>query len=79
MPRYFFHQTTQAGLVQDYDGTVLPNLDHARKEAILDARSLMADAIRQGRDISGRSMQITDEEGKVVLRLPFSDTFTREN
>ena len=79
MRRYFFHQITQAGLVHDPDGTVLPNLDHARKEAILDARNLMADAIRQGRDISHRSMQITDEEGNILLLLSFVDTVTREN
>lgn len=79
MPQYFFHQITQAGLVHDPDGTVLPDLDHARTEAILDARSLMADAIRQGRDISERSMQITDGEGNILLLLPFADTVTRAN
>jgi hypothetical protein len=32
----------------------------------------MSDAIRQGRDISSRSIQITDEEGKVHLIVPSS-------
>lgn len=79
MPRYFFHQITKAGPVRDPDGTVLPDLDHALREAILDARSLMSEAIRQGRDISERSMQITDEEGSVLLLLRFADTLTRED
>lgn len=79
MPKYFFHHITNAGLVHDHEGTVLPDLDHARSEAVLDARSLMGDAIRQGRDISTRSMQITDEDGNTLLVLPFADTVIREN
>jgi hypothetical protein len=79
MPRYFFHQVTKAGLVRDVEGTDLPDLEHARTEAIMDARSLMSDAIREGRDISSRSIQITDEQGSVLLTVPFAGTLTRED
>jgi hypothetical protein len=79
MPRYFFHHVTKAGPVRDFEGTDLPHLEHARAEAILDARSLMSDAIREGRDISSRSIQITDEQGNVLLVVPFVDTVTRED
>lgn len=77
MPRYFFHHVTKAGLVRDLEGTDLPDLEHARIEATLDARSLMSDAIRQGRDISSRSIQISDERGTALLTVPFADTVTR--
>lgn len=79
MPRYFFHHATKAGVVRDLEGTDLPDLEQARAEAILDARSLMSDAILQGRDISSRSIQITDEEGKVHLVVPFVETVARED
>jgi len=79
MPRYFFQHGTKAGPVRDLEGTDLPDLEHARAEAILDARSLMSDAIREGRDISSRSIQITDEQGNVLLTVPFVDTVTRED
>jgi hypothetical protein len=63
MPRYFFHQVTQAELIHDLEGTELPDLEHARREAIRDARHLMAEAIRAGQDISSRSIQVCDEAG----------------
>jgi hypothetical protein len=78
MPRYFFHHVTKAGHVSDLEGTNLPNLDRARAEAVLDARSLMSDAIQQGQDISSRSIQICDEMGNVLLTVPFADAVTRE-
>lgn len=79
MPRYFFHHLKKAGPVRDLEGTDLPDLEHARAEAILDARTLMSDAIREGWDISSRSIQITDEQGNVLLVIPFVDTVTRED
>ncbi|MBU1314788.1 MAG: hypothetical protein KJ947_17950 [Alphaproteobacteria bacterium] len=79
MPKYFFHHVTKAGQVRDLEGSELPDLDHARTEAVLDARSLMSDAIRQGRDISSRSIQISDEQGTVLLTVLFADTVTRDD
>jgi hypothetical protein len=79
MPRYFFHHVTIAGPVRDHEGTYLPDLEHARAEAVLDARSLMSDAIQEGRDISSRSIQITDEQGNLLLVVPFADTVTRKD
>lgn len=79
MPKYFFHHVTKAGLVHDLEGTELPDLEHARTEAILDARSLMSSAILQGRDISARRIHISDERGDVLLTIPFLDTVTRED
>ena len=79
MPRYFFHHVTRAGLVRDLEGTDLPDLEHARSEAILDARSLLAGAIREGRDISSRSIQISDEQGNVLLTVPFAEAVTRDD
>jgi len=78
MPKYFFHHITKAGRVRDIEGTDLADLEQARNEAVLDARSLMSDAIRQGRDISSRSIQISDDRGNVLLTVSFVDTVTRE-
>lgn len=76
MPRYFFHQVTQAELIYDLEGTELPDLEHARREAIRDARHLMAEAIRAGQDISSRSIQVCDEGGSILMTLPFSEAVT---
>jgi hypothetical protein len=79
VPRYFFHHVTKAGPVRDLEGTDLPDLEYARCEASLDARSLMSDAIREGRDISSRSIQISDDRGCILLTVPFIDAVTRED
>lgn len=76
MPRYFFHQVTKTGLIHDPDGTDLPDLEHALREAIQDARHLMAEAIRAGHDISSRSVQICDETGSILMTFPFSEAVT---
>jgi hypothetical protein len=71
MPQYFFNVVSAAETVRDEEGSDLPNLDTAHDEAIKDARSLMSDAILEGRDVSNRFIQISGEDGKVLLVVPF--------
>jgi hypothetical protein len=77
MKRFFFNIVTAAGKILDPEGTELGDLDIARTEAIKDARMLMSDALMEGKDISSRSMEITDETGEVLLMLPFVSAFNR--
>ncbi|MGO7564842.1 hypothetical protein ACC754_36425 [Rhizobium johnstonii] len=55
------------------EGTELPSLENARQEAIEDARTLMSDAILLGQDISSRGVEIRNEMGEVLLKVPFKD------
>ncbi|MBZ9936933.1 hypothetical protein LB518_11555 [Mesorhizobium sp. BR1-1-16] len=74
MPRYFFHQVRRGGLIEDLEGSELPDIDVARGEAIDGAREMMmSDAIHAGIDISSRRFEITDEQGAVVLSLSFTE------
>ncbi|UVC12526.1 hypothetical protein IHQ71_30275 (plasmid) [Rhizobium sp. TH2] len=70
----------QAGtIIEDYEGTELMDLDAARDEALQDARALMSAAMLDGWDISGRSIEICDEAGEVLLRVAFTEaTVTHE-
>lgn len=77
--RYFFYIVTSSGTVADLEGTDFASLDHARAEAILDARELMATAILAGRDISGRSIEIRNEAGDILLVLPFREAIARSD
>lgn len=79
MPRYYFHVAGTTSYVLDNEGTELASLADARCEAVEDARTLMSNAILNGRDISGRSIEICDDSGAVLLRLPLSDAFSRED
>lgn len=79
MPRYSFHVASAPETIRDVEGSDLPDLDAARAEALQDARSLMSDAILSGRDISQRQIQICNEQGEVLLRVPFTMAFTGED
>ncbi len=76
MPIYYFHLVgkDRAGnetRVEDPEGTNCADLSGVREEAVANARELMANAIRQGHDISSRSIEVRDADGKIVLILPF--------
>jgi hypothetical protein len=73
VPRYFFNIITGSGRIIDDEGSELRDLDHARAEAIKDARSLMSTAMQDGRTIFGRSIAICNAEGDVLMLVPFSD------
>jgi hypothetical protein len=77
--RYHFNIIKPSGIVHDHEGTELPTLQAARAHAIKDARLLMSMAILEGRDVSGRNVEITDEEGEVLLVVPFRDAIAIED
>lgn len=74
MPRFYFNVVSQAGTVADLEGSELATLEHARQEAVQDARALMSQAVLGGLDISAKEMHVCDEGGKVLLIVPFADT-----
>ena len=71
MPIYYFHVVGHGSRIEDPEGTDCADLSAAREEAVACARDLMAHAIRQGRDISSRSIEVRDAHGGVALTLPF--------
>ncbi|MBB4481369.1 DUF6894 family protein [Rhizobium etli] len=77
MPRFYFNVISGAATVADLEGTELVSLEDARLEAVQDARALMSQAVLSGRDISGRKIHICDEEGAVLLVVPFIETIKR--
>ncbi len=74
VPRYFFHVRDTTGLlVEDPDGTELPDTAAARAEAAEAAREVMAEHIRKGEDVSGWRFEVTNEHDQPVLSLLFRD------
>ena len=72
MPRYFFHIYDGKETITDTFGLELPDEAAIGKTAVEGARSLMAEAIRNGEDIRHSRFDVTDEAGCCVLRFPFS-------
>jgi hypothetical protein len=70
MPRYFLH-VVDGKFLRDEEGQEFTGLDHAKAEAVASARSIMREAIWGGRLPLNESIQITDEQGAVLLEVPF--------
>ena len=74
MPRYFLHVDE---LDTDPEGAELPDLEAARREAILSAREMLAEwIILAAEDIPTRIV-ITDEAGSVLAVVHMRDVLPR--
>lgn len=71
MPRFYFHIRSHDGLIRDPDGTDLPDLSAARREAEHAARELLAILLRSGGELDGQVFEISDEAGDILETLPF--------
>lgn len=73
MPRFYFHLEMCGQAYPDHEGRSFPDLEHARASAVLDARDLMAGEVKAGRLCFSCRIDIADEQGAVVLTLPFHE------
>ncbi|WP_246720424.1 DUF6894 family protein [Rhizobium lentis] len=77
MPKFHFNVVSDAAVVVDLEGSDLPTLEDARREAVQDARALMSQAVLAGKDISARRIHICDEQGALLLVVHFAETIRR--
>ena len=71
MTKYFFHKRDGSELVEDEEGTDLPDLEAARNEAILAAREMMAEMVLEGKVVDGQQFEITSEDGSIADIVTF--------
>jgi hypothetical protein len=72
MPRYFFNTRLGDEVVDDPDGEMLRNPDHAWEVA----RSMIMQLLRSEgtqRDLLSAVLEVTDEQGEIVLEFPFTE------
>lgn len=72
MGRFFFHLKDGDEIIPDEDGTELPDVAAATREALQSARELLAEAIKAGSPRIYEALVIADEAGRTVDILPFS-------
>jgi hypothetical protein len=70
MPRYFFHIRDQSNWLEDFEGDELEDLDAARNNGREVARELLLHRIRGSRKIGLCQIEIADEAGTVLDRVP---------
>jgi hypothetical protein len=66
MPRFFFHIRDDAELIPDEEGTNLPDLAAARREAVLSVRAIIVEAISSSEPWDHVAIEVTDEQGNVL-------------
>ncbi len=75
MGRFYFHLRAGDGLIRDDEGVDLPDTAAARHEAILAARELLAEAIKDGKPTVPDAFVIMDEGGRTVDIVPLAAVF----
>ena len=60
-------------MLEDPDGCDLPDLTTARREALSDAREILAAYVRDGRVIDAQVFEIVDERGQLLMTVPLRD------
>jgi len=73
MARYYFHVRDQHGVIRDEEGTELAGLEDAIAEAQASARDFLVQDIKEGRKSEDRVIEIADDLGKVLARVPLGD------
>ena len=65
MPVFYLHMRDGDRLIEDPDGSDLPDIEAAREEARISARHLLADRLRAGKVVDGQRFEIVDEAGEL--------------
>jgi hypothetical protein len=73
MARYFFHIRDGDRFIKDFEGQEFLSLDAAREDAVVSARQMMAEKVRQGEVIDGQVIEIWSEAGDCVDTVVFQD------
>lgn len=71
MPRYFFPFFDGHSVMDDTEGTELPNLSAAQYEAAKDVEHLRQSKICGRRNWAGWVLRVLDESGCILFELPF--------
>jgi uncharacterized protein DUF6894 len=70
MPRYYFHIRNDDDIALDEEGSDLPDLNAASRQALASAGELLANAIKEGKEPVAESIVIADANGQELLSVP---------
>lgn len=66
MPFFYFHIRDNERVMADEVGIILDDADAALREAAIDARDMLDDALSTGADIAHQIIEVTDSEGRPI-------------
>ena len=73
MPLYFFHIRSDESEILDPEGAECPDLESARSAALVSARSIMSEEIKNGHLPLGERLDIEDRDGQLLLSVNFGE------
>ena len=77
MGRFYFDVRAGYELTFDDEGMDLPDLSAAKREAVLSARELLAEAIKSGKQTVPEAFVIADEAGRSLATVPLATVLPR--
>jgi hypothetical protein len=75
--RYYFHLRIAGTLSPDEIGLELPDVETAYLQAFETAQAMWVELLAQRCDPLTRAFEIADEDGQVLLTLPFAEVLER--
>jgi hypothetical protein len=73
VPRYFFHLHECGQYIADDEGQELEGLEAARRQALLEARHVMAAEVQSGKLCLSCWIEVIDCADRPVMKVPFKD------
>jgi hypothetical protein len=73
MPVFYFHLSGRGHYRRDDEGITFASVDEAYLEAYRAALDISFEMLRMRDDPDGHAFEITDEDGTVLIELPFSE------
>jgi hypothetical protein len=70
MPRFYFHLFNDQASC-DEEGKELPDPGAAHEQALIYARDMAAVTVREGHLNLSHRIEVTDDEGAIILEMPF--------
>jgi hypothetical protein len=77
MARFYFHLRAGDELTPDDEGIELPDFSAAQREAVLAAREILAEAIKNGKSEVAEAFVIADEAGRELDTVPLAAVLPR--
>jgi hypothetical protein len=71
MPTFFFHLREDGDLIEDPEGSDLPDLEAARTEAAMAACDMVAERLKAGGPPYTGEFEVRDEAGRLLATVPF--------
>ncbi len=78
MPKFTFNILDHKAYLPDPQGTDLPDVVAARRQAVQSAREILVDGAARGDDRTGWTVVVMDEADRTVLTLPFREALASE-